>query len=78
MADTEQEQRTRQRATDRNGPAPTREWSTAELADDPGMVISVFSEWESAQHAVLRAGLTTWIALVIQPTRMVVDRLTRI
>jgi len=42
------------------------------------MVVSVLSEWENAQHAVLRAGVTTWLALCVQPVRLVVDRLVRI
>ena len=42
------------------------------------MVVSVLSEWENAQHAVLRAGVTTQLALCVQPVRLVVDRLVRI
>ena len=69
---TEQASATR---AERNGQG--RDWSTAELAAD-AMVVSVLSEWENAQHAVLRAGLTTWLALCVQPVRLVVDRLVRI
>ena len=70
---TEQANATR---ADRNGQG--RDWSTAELADDPAMVVSVLSEWENAQHAVLRAGVATWLALCVQPVRLVVDRFVRI